>query len=138
MEFTLNTQTQAIFDNMSAFFGTLTPEGNVLSLRGKVFERTATDPQLIIGQKFSETVYWQSTEHTSIKFDKAVQKAARGKKRKTSLDFRVNADEKISIVLFLTPIHNGNNKIEEIFFVKSDILVEYVINLVCDHDRTND
>ena len=121
MEFTLNAQTQAIFDNMFAFFGTLTPEGNVLSLRGKVFERTATDPQLIVGQKFSETVYWQSTEHTSIKFDKAVEKAAQGKKRKTSLDFRVNADEKISIELSLNPIIGDDRKIDQIFFCALEV-----------------
>jgi len=82
MEFTLNAQTQDIFENVFAFFGTITSEGFVVSLRGKVFERTATDPQLIVGQKFSETVYWQATEHTSIKFDKAVRKAARGKRYK--------------------------------------------------------
>ncbi len=121
MEFTLNAKTQAIFDNVFSFFGTLTPDGFIIELEGKVFERTETDPQLIIGQKFSETVYWQSTEHTSIKFDKAVEKTARGRKSKTSLDFRVNADEKISIVLFLTPIHNGNNKIEEIFFCALEV-----------------
>lgn len=121
MEFTLNAQTQDIFENVFAFFGTLTSEGFVISLRGKVFERTATDPQLIVGQKFSETVYWQSTEHTSIRFDKAVRKAARGKKYKTSLDFRVNADEKISIELFLNPIVGDGNQIDQIFFCALEV-----------------
>jgi len=121
MEFTLNAQTQDIFENVFAFFGTLTSEGFVVGLRGKVFERTATDPQLIVGQKFSETVYWQATEHTSIKFDKAINKAARGKKYKTSLDFRVNADEKISIELFLNPIVGDDRKVEQIFFCALEV-----------------
>ncbi len=121
MEFTLNAQTQDIFENVFAFFGTLTSEGFVFSLQGKVFERTATDPHLIVGQKFSETVYWQSTENNSIKFDKAVRKAARGKKYKTSLDFRINADEKISIELFLNPIIGDDKKTEQIFFCALEV-----------------
>ena len=61
MEFTLNAQNRIIFENVFAFFGTLSSSGFVLSLQGKVFERTATDPTLLISQKFSETVYWQSS-----------------------------------------------------------------------------
>ncbi len=121
MEFTLNAQTQDIFENAFAFYGMLTLEGFVISLDGKVFDRTETDPHLIIGQKFSETVYWQSTEHTSIKFGKAVKKAAEGKKYKTSLDFRVNADEKISIELFLNPVIDDNKKIDRIFFCALEV-----------------
>ncbi len=122
MEFMLNAQTHDIFENVFAFFGTLTSEGFVLSLRGKIFERTVTDPQLIVGQKFSETVYWQSTEHTSTKFDKAFKKAARGKKHKILLDFRVNADEKISIELFLNPIVGDDKKIDQIFFCALEVI----------------
>ncbi len=130
MEFNINDQLQDVFKKMFAFYGTLTPEGNVLSLQGKVFERTSTDPQLIVGQKFSETVYWQSTEHTSINFDNAVRKAAEGNKHKTTLDFRVNADEKIVINLFLNPIFGEDRKTDQIFFCafevsNSDKEVEY-------------
>lgn len=116
MDFMLNDQTEDIFENIFDFFGTLTTEGKVISLQGKIFERTETDPQLIFSQKFSETVYWQSTEHTSFEFDKAVEIAISGKNHKTLLDFRVNADVKISISLFLQPIFDDNHKVNKIFF----------------------
>lgn len=112
----LNDQTQEVFENMFDLFGTLTPEGKVISLQGKVFERTETDPQLIFGQKFSETVYWQSTEITSLEFSKAFEIAISGIKYKTFLDFRVNAEEKISIILFLQPIYDETQKLHHIFF----------------------
>ena len=121
MEFKLNAQTQDIFENMFAFFGTLTSEGFVMDLDGKIFERTGTDPRLIVGQKFSETVYWQSTEHTPIKFDKALEKAADGRHYKAALDFRVNADEKIAIELFLNPIVGDDKKVEQIFFCALEV-----------------
>ncbi len=56
--FKLDEKSQDIFENIFTFFGILTPDGYVLSLTGKIFERTATAPELLIGQKFSETVYW--------------------------------------------------------------------------------
>ena len=110
MEFPLNKESQAIFENVFAFFGTLSSEGYVVSLEGKVFAKTATDPQLLIAQKFSETVYWQASEHTSETLENAVSEAAKGNKQKVQLDFRVSAAEIINIELYLHPI-SGNQTI---------------------------
>lgn len=104
MELSLDIQSRTIFQNVFAFFGTLTSEGFVLSLEGKVFKRTTTDPQLLIGQKFSETVYWQASEHTAEMLEKAVAEAAKGNHSKSLLDFRVSADEIINIEFYLHPI----------------------------------
>lgn len=104
MEFSLDIQSQAIFRNVFAFFGTLSSEGFVISLDGGVFERTTTDPQLLIGQKFSETVYWQASEYTAEMLANAVAEAANGTNSKILLDFRVNADEVINIEFYLHPI----------------------------------
>ena len=104
MQFFSEVQSRAIFENVFAFFGTLTSEGFVLSLDGKVFERTTTDPQLLIGQKFSETVYWQASEFTAAALENAVAEAAKGIKSKSVLDFRVSADEIITIEFYLHPV----------------------------------
>lgn len=109
-----------IFRNVFAFFGTLSPQGFVLGLEGKVFEKTATDPQLLAGQKFSETVYWQSNAHTAEKLEAAVREAAT-KNTKVNLDFRVNAEEKIYIELFLQPLFDAENNAEKIFFCAHDV-----------------
>ena len=111
--------TEDVLENIFAFFGSLSSEGFVLSLKGKVFERTATDPRLLIGQRFSETVYWQSSEFTPGVLEKAINDAAHGQKSKTFLDFRINAEEKLTIELFLYPLNdNGNSRI---FFYAQDV-----------------
>jgi PAS domain S-box-containing protein len=120
-EFRLDEQTQEILKNLFAFFGTLTPDGCVLSLAGNVFERTATAPELLVGQKFSETVYWQSTEQTPNALEQAIGKAAKGEKTKTTLDFRVDSQEKIIIELFLHPLINSKAPTRQIFFCAQDV-----------------
>jgi len=117
MEFTLNAQSRIIFENVFAFFGTLSSAGFVLSLEGKVFERTATDPKLLIGQKFSETVYWQSSEYITELLDKAISDAANGSSSKIMLDFRVGAGEIINIEFYLQPLDGE----KEIFFCAQEV-----------------
>lgn len=120
-EFKLEEQNQELLKNVFAFFGTLTPDGRVLSLTGNVFERTATEPELLVGQKFSETVYWQSTEQTPYALEQAIGKAAKGKKTETRLDFRVDSQEKIIINLFLQPIPNSKAAAKQLFFCATDV-----------------
>ncbi len=121
MEFTPDAITQSIFENVFAFFGVLTSEGFVLSLSGKVFDRTSTNPNLLIGQKFSETAYWQSSEHTSNLLENAIIESAKGKKSNILLDFRVNSQEKISIELFLQPLAQNANEYKQIFFCAQEV-----------------
>ncbi|MEP7038788.1 MAG: ATP-binding protein, partial [Acidobacteriota bacterium] len=120
MEFAPDNYTLDIFKNVFAFFGTLSTNGYVKSLEGKVFERTATEPDLLIGQKFSETVYWQSSEHISKQVDKLISEAAEGNKEKALVNFRVSADEIINIELYLHPIIK-NEKVEKIFFCAQEV-----------------
>ena len=120
-EFRLDEQSQETFKNVFAFFGTLTPDGRVLSLAGNVFERTATMPELLVGQKFSETVYWQSTEQTPNALEQAISKTAKGEKSKTILDFRVDSQEKIIIELFLHPMLDSQAIPKQLFFCAQDV-----------------
>jgi PAS domain-containing protein len=121
MEFSPNTQTLDIFENVFAFFGTLTPEGFVLSLKGKVFERTNTDPNFLVGQKFSETVYWQASEYTAAILDAAIVEVGKSKNFKTLLDFRVNSQEKIVVELFLYPLTENGEGAKQIFFGAQEV-----------------
>ena len=117
MKFAFDTQSQSIFENVFAFFGTLSTDGFVLSLNGKVFEKTETDPQLLIGQKFSDTVYWQSSEHIPAILENAIAEAAKGANSKVLLDFRVGAGEIINIEFYLQPLNAG----DAIFFCAQEV-----------------
>lgn len=111
--------TEEIFEDIFVFFGKLSADGIVKSLRGKVFERTNTDPNLLVGQRFSETVYWQSSEETSGILEKAIADAAAGDNIRQVLEFRINADEKLLIELVLNPLSDGAKT--EIFFCAADV-----------------
>ncbi len=117
MEITIDAQTRNIYNNVFAFWGTLSSEGFVLSLEGQVFNRTVTDPKLLIGQKFSETVYWQASEHDSEILENSITETAKGTKSKVLLDFRVSANEIINIELYLHYIADDKT----IFFCAQEV-----------------
>lgn len=129
-ELNLDPTVKTIFKNTFCFWGTLTTDGIVLKLNGNIFEKTATAPELLIGQKFSETVYWQSSEQTPILLEQAIYQGANGIKTKNILDFRVNSQEKIFIEFCLQPVKNSSN-LNQLFFCALDVtereknIVEY-------------
>lgn len=104
----IDSETIGIFENVFDFFGTLDSKGNVLWLCGKVFDEVNIDPQLLKNQKFSETVFWQSSENTSGLLDKAIQKSARGQIVKELLNFRLSSDKKFAIEVTLQPLNGAN------------------------------
>ena len=121
MEFAPDSYTLDIFKNVFAFFGTLSNNGYVQSLGRKSFRTNrSTDPELLIGQKFSETVYWQSSEYISKQVEKSISEAAKGNKEKILVNFRVSAGEIITIELYLHPIVE-NDKVEKIFFCALEV-----------------
>src|SRR5688500_10417081 len=86
-------RSRAIFENSFDFFGTLDPDGRILMLHGRIFQRTNTNTTLLIGQRFSETVFWQSSENTARLVDKAVNDTAGGRESNLIVDFRISAEE---------------------------------------------
>jgi PAS domain S-box-containing protein len=124
MEFPLDHQTNEIFDNLFSFYGTLNPEGTVITLQGKIFEKTFTDPKLLAGHKFTETVFWQTSENNFQIINNAIAAACKGIMSKTILSFRVSAEEKRVIELTLCPVFagdNGNRQIKHIFLSGNDV-----------------
>src|SRR5688572_5945324 len=93
-----------ILGNSFEFFGMLDNEGRVLVLRGRIFERVGTDAGLLTGQRFSETVFWQSSEATGRLVDSAVSDALAGSTTQLLVDFRISADEKEPIELQIQPL----------------------------------
>ncbi len=93
----LSPESIRIFENVFDFFGLLDTEGRVVSLNGRIFRSTNTDPTLLSGQVFHETVFWQSSEMTSKLIANAILAAAGGQGSKLILDFRVSADDKIPV-----------------------------------------
>jgi PAS domain S-box-containing protein len=112
-------RSQAIFDNAFEFFGTLDVAGRVVALNGRLFERANTNTKLLIGQHFSETVFWQSSEDTAKLVDKAVADAAAGKCSDLLVDFRVSADEKVPVHLQLQALREAESTQEIFVFART-------------------
>src|SRR5688572_23362223 len=91
----LDPRSFAIFEKTFEFFGNLDRAGRVLFLRGRLFDRANTNTNLLVGQRFSETVFWQSSENTARLVDKAIVDVAAGNDSNLLVDFRVSADEKV-------------------------------------------
>lgn len=121
-EFYFNEQTSSIFENVFAFYGILDSKGRVLQLKGTIFEQTNLDTDLLVGQKFSETVFWQSSEITAQLLEKAIEETASGIKSKIFLDFRLSSEDKRFVELYLQP--SSNRDFQEIFFCAQDITVK--------------
>lgn len=121
----------AIFRNIFDLFGTLDREGRVVRLAGRIFDKTNTDPSLLVGQRFSETVFWQSSENTGAFLDRAVEMAAKGKPVDELLDFRVSADEKIPVEIHLERTGSGSGPL---IFFGAKAIVERERSSIQQHD----
>lgn len=120
-EFITENNFPALFENIFEFWGLMSFSGIVLNLQGKVFDRVAASPELLIGQKFSETVYWHSTDETATKLDSAIAQAATGQKVKTTLDFRINSQEKIIVELYLQLLKSDSINKNQLFFCAQNV-----------------
>lgn len=94
----------AVFDGVFDFYGVLDRAGRVKGLSGKIFRATNTDPELLVGQIFSETVFWQSSEITPKLLEKAISEAADGAPSTVVLDFRISADERSVLEVIVQPL----------------------------------
>jgi signal transduction histidine kinase len=122
MEFPFNGQTVEIFNNLFTIYGTLNPQGKVLSLTGNIFDKTFADPNLLVGQNLTETVFWQSSDANFRLITDAVAAACKGITSKTTLEFRISKEEKSFIELNLYPIFEENSrKIKHIFLCGQDV-----------------
>ncbi len=95
--------TAKIFAHVFDLHGLLDFNGRVLEMGGSIFDRANAEPKNLDGQVFAETAFWQSSETTSHDVTAAVKNALDGNIVKLSVDFRVNARERIPVDLTFIP-----------------------------------
>lgn len=122
MENPFNGQTFEIFKNLFSIYGTITPQGKVLSLAGSIFEKSFADPNLLTGQNLTETVFWQTSEDNFRLITEAVEAAGKGIASKTILQFRVSKEDIRFIELSLFPVYEEDSpKIKHIILCGQDV-----------------
>jgi PAS domain S-box-containing protein len=121
MSFDLDPQTEEIFQESFAFYGALSSEGFLLFLKGRVFEEAMVEPEMLVGHRFSETVFWQSAPHVAELLQTAIEQSANGEKTRIELNFRVTAQNIQTIELNLIPRIDEDKNVREIFFSAIDV-----------------
>lgn len=101
----------AIFDRAFDLYGVLDSDGNILDLRGRIFDKTSAQPDLLVRQPFAESVFWQTSEANVRAVEKAWSEAAassviRDEDQSIRLDFRISADDKVPLELRFEPIES--------------------------------
>ncbi len=103
-----NENLELVFNSAFELHGTLDFNGRVLSADGTLFEYAAIETSGLIGQVFSETVFWQSSERSSILVTESIRKAIDGEFSQLSVEFRASSTENIKVELAFVPLATGN------------------------------
>jgi signal transduction histidine kinase/ActR/RegA family two-component response regulator len=101
-----NFDVESILENVFDFYGMLESDGTVISLKGEIFKETSVNPELLRGEAFAETVFWQSSPNTARLLERSIKEVEAGDPSKTLLDFRLTAARKIAVELYLHPVRN--------------------------------
>ena len=96
-----------IFEGVFELFGTLDTDGQIVDLRGRIFNETTADPKLLVRQHFAECVFWQTSETNVRIVERAVKAASEGEKPVLHLDFRLSADKKRPLELCFEPVETA-------------------------------
>jgi PAS domain S-box-containing protein len=92
-----------VFDHLFELWGVLDETGRVITISGSIFDNVKVDPQLLPGQMFSETAFWQTSEATSRAVTSAVADAGQGRVVEVNVDFRISSKERRPVELILVP-----------------------------------
>ena len=88
-----------IFKDLFAFFGILSSEGSILSLSGRIFSEMSVKPEVLIGQNFTEVVFWQTSDENINILKHTLENAGSVEKQSVLVNFRVSSKEKIPVEL---------------------------------------
>ena len=95
---------QAVFcAELFDIFGKLDSEGRVITVSGRLFEHTSTDPEKLSGQIFAETVFWQSSKSGPNILKQAIERAASGARADAVIDFRLGVGKKVPLDISVLP-----------------------------------
>lgn len=119
----LDSQSSIVYENVFAFCGLLSPDGFLLSLKGKIFDENEAmiEPELLVGHKFSETVFWQSEPYVTEKLQAAIDEALKGSATVAELEFRITAQNIHIVDLHLVPQKDESGEVAQIYFCAYDV-----------------
>ncbi len=113
--------TDNFLNNVFIFYGTIHKDGSLESIQGDLLSLVDVDKDLLIGQKFSELVFWQTDDINVENLKNALKSVQNREFAKVSLKFRVKSRQIKHINLNLSTKKNDDGTTDEIFFCATDI-----------------
>lgn len=106
----------AIFERAFDLYGVLDREGHIIDVRGRIFELTSAQPELLARQPFADSVFWQTSEANVRAVEKALSEVAtdrvdRPESETIRIDFRISADEKVALELTFALLEDRDGEV---------------------------
>ena len=112
---------QAIFNNIIAFVGLVSPEGIVLSVNDLALKATGMERTDLLGRYFWDTFWWSHSPDEQEKLRDAIRRAARGEVVRYDATHRTAGDGLIHVDFQLAPIFDESGNVTEIIPSSVDI-----------------
>ncbi len=107
--------------NVFYLYATLSAQGFIQDIGGKVFEEAEIEAQTLIGQRFSDLIFWQHNEVTSQTIANSTKAAGEGKPIEIETHLRLNAATISTIKATFNRTTDDENQLNQIFFSSLDV-----------------
>ncbi len=107
--------------NVFYLYATLSSQGIIQDIGGKVFDEVEIEAQNLIGQRFSDLIFWQQNEATSQIIANSTKVAGEGKPLEIETHLRLNATTISTITATFNPTKDDQNQVNQIFFSSVDV-----------------
>ena len=109
------------FNGSFYFHAVLNPQGFISNINGKAFQDAEIEAELLIGQQFSDLIFWQHNDFTAELIANSLKLVSQGKPIEIDTTFRVNASTISDIKANFAPVFDSQNKVEQIVFFAVNI-----------------
>jgi PAS domain S-box-containing protein len=109
------------FKSVFYFYAVLAKDGLISEIGGKVFSNLDFQAESLVGEEFSQLLFWQHNESTPQKIINSINIAGSGKPLEFETTFRESASKISTIKAKFTPVFDADNQVERIVFSSVDV-----------------
>ncbi len=110
-----------LIDNLFAFVGILTPEGNLIETNKAPLEIANLAREDVVGKPFWDCYWWSFSEASKKRLKDAFAKALNGETQRYDAELRISSDAFITIDFQLAPLKDESGAVTEVISSGIDI-----------------
>jgi PAS domain S-box-containing protein len=112
---------QSVWNDLFAYFGCLSPDGDVTDINDSAVQASGMSKSEIIGKRFSSFSWWTHSGETHQRMIRALNDAKAGRTARFDTSARVAGDRLLHIDLMMMPIASRDSAIKEIIVFGVDV-----------------